>query len=49
MKMGGDHEVEVEVDEAAREVVTDEEEKDFAGTEELVARMLVLLMVAVGW
>lgn len=47
--MGGDQEVEVEVDEAAREVVIDEGEEDFGGTEELVALMQLLVMVAVGW
>lgn len=49
MKMGGDQEVEVEVDEAANEVVIDEEEEDFDVEEELVVRTLLLVMVAVGW
>lgn len=49
MNMGGDQEAEVEVEEAVNEMVIDDEEKNFDGEEELVARMLLLVMVAVGW
>ena len=53
--MGGDQEAEAEADEVddeaevEREVLKDEEEKDFGGAEEVVARTLLLVMVAVGW
>jgi len=45
MKMGGDQEEEVEVDEPAKKGVTDVEDKDVGGAEGLVVRVLLLLLL----